>query len=67
MNTLAHETISTEELIQFVLDEMEKGKKSPVRGWSMTEILWDVYTAWGKPAHDYAREYIIKNYGSQEE
>jgi hypothetical protein len=67
MNTLAQETISTEELIQFIEDEMEKGKKSSKRGWSMVEILWDVYTAWGKPAHDYAREYIIKNYGSQED
>ena len=41
---------------------MEKGKKSRVKGWSMNDILEDVYDSWGQGARDFAFKYIKEDY-----
>jgi hypothetical protein len=62
------EPITTEKLINYIHELMESHKTSSKKGWSMEEdILPPIYKGWGRPAYDYAREYIIKNYGPQEE
>ena len=61
------ESISTENLIKFIEDSMAKGKKSLKHGWSMSDILLKIHDSWGLPAYKFSRDYIIKNYGPQEE
>jgi hypothetical protein len=57
-----NDNITTKDLIIYIETKMKEGKKSPVHGWSMNDILWDIYTQWGRPAYDFSRKYIIENY-----
>ena len=61
------ESISTENLIKFIEDSMEKGKQSLQHGWSMNNILLEIHNEWGLPAYNFSRDYIIKNYGPMKE
>jgi len=56
------ESISSKNLIKHVHNLMEKGKKSRVKGWSMNDILEDVYDSWGQGARDFAFKYIKEDY-----
>mgnify|MGYP003628421518 CR=1 FL=1 len=61
-----HNDIRTQELINYIEDSMKKGKESFLHGWSMNDILWDIYTEWGKPAYNFSRKYIIQRCNNNE-
>ena len=54
--------ISSEALIEYIHSLMEKGKKSRVKGWSMKDILEDVYENWGQGASSFTHTYIQEDY-----
>ena len=53
------DNITTMELINYIKTSMKKGKESPLHGWSINDILWEIHTQWGKPAYNFSRKYII--------
>ena len=52
-------------LEQFILDLMQKGKESRLKGWTMDKILREVLDSHGAPARDYAYKYIVNHFGPQ--
>ena len=54
--------ISSEDLIIYINEYMETAKKGYLGGWSMTDILEDVYKRWGQGAWDFAYKYIVEDY-----
>ena len=52
-------------LEQFILDLMQKGKESPMKGWVMEDILKKILDLYGSPARDYAYKYIVNHFGPQ--
>jgi len=61
------QSISSKGLEQFIKDLMQEGKESSLKGWVMEDILRSVLDLYGSPARDYAYDYIVKNYGPQDE
>ena len=56
------EPISSKDLIKYIHNLMEKGKKSRIKGWSMNDILKDVNDGWGYGARDFTYKYITEDY-----
>ena len=61
------QSINTTGLEQFILNLMKEGKESALRGWVMEDILGKVLNLYGAPARNYAYNYIVDNFGPQEE
>ena len=55
-------TINKNEIRQAILDRMERGKKSPLKGWRMSDIVKEMAEEYGEEAGKYAREYIVQDH-----
>tara|TARA_R100000687_G_scaffold10702_1_gene9061 strand:- start:427 stop:615 length:189 start_codon:yes stop_codon:yes gene_type:complete len=55
-------TTNKNEIRQTILDKMERGKKSPLKGWRMSDIIKEIAEEYGGEAGKYAREYIVQDH-----
>ena len=54
--------ISSDDLVIHIHNLMETGKKSRMKGWTLKDILEDVYEGWGQGAWDFTFKYIKEDY-----
>jgi len=58
----ADQIIYHRDIINFVKEQMQKGKDSPIRGWAMSEILKKAQDKYGPDGYIFGRDYIVNEH-----